>query len=63
MLTWIKELLWDKTAARAAVLFLLSAAAGYTMQPTGRTEVERAVVALALAAGVGAATATGPKKQ
>lgn len=63
MLTWLRELLWDKTAARAAIIFAITWAGAYVVQPVGRSEIERAVTALALAAGVSAASASGPRSQ
>lgn len=61
MWTWLKALWLDQAVARTFVLALVAFGGAYSVQPTGRTEFERAATAAALAFGVGGASLSAPK--
>lgn len=63
MLTWLKAILWDQQAARAALLGAIAFASVYAAQPQGRSEWERAAIAAGITFGVGGAAVSGPKRE
>src|SRR5690606_15182092 len=63
MLTWFKELLWDKTVARGMLMFGITWMGAYLSTPVGRPNWERVMQALVLATGVGVAATMGGKQQ
>ena len=63
MLTWLKELLWDKAQARIAILGLAAGLAMLFAQPKGREWWESAPIALLAALGGGGAAASMGKKE
>lgn len=58
MLTWFKELLWDKTAARTLFLGAIALSGAYYNTPTNRPWHERLAGAAVVAFTTGAAAAS-----
>ena len=57
MVTWIKELLWDKAEARALMLAAMTGFGVYSQAPVGRSHWDRIIPALIAAIGTAGATA------